>query len=326
MKPPRIPLAALVLVLAAAAAAAADEENPFNLGKTADGKTIVAPDAVGPSPTPTCLAGSPDCTPTGDPATTNSLMDIGKQQQEESGAQMLPPEKVDKLVDGENKALEDGTFKDVHRTPYGSVITFPDGRVSWSSYKTGQTTLPIDPAKCASNPQCPPELKSYAEEQARKDKDQKEFQAKNDAMYTGNKTMYGQDGNNKDKGTKTTPEPKESSSVDVDKQGRQQGEDLSGLIAGNQNGGRNPETEGGGDMAPSATNGSTPQSDETVSAVDTADLEASGDPTFLPVLRAKHKATEIISESESFKDGKQGAPADAGEIKAPFTIKANDSR
>jgi len=322
MKTPRIPLTALALLLAAAAAASAGDEP-----KTADGKIIVTPDAFGPFPTPTCVAGSPECTPAGDPATTNSLMDIGKQQQEESGAKMLPPDKVDKLVEGEDAGLKNGDFKDIHRTPYGSVITFPDGRISWSSYKTGQTTLPIDPAKCASNPQCPPELKSYAEDQSRKDKDQKEFQAKNDAMYTGNKTMYGQD-NNSGKGTETAVGSKDSSSDsqsdassgDVDKQGRQQGEDLATLIAGNKNGAQNPETSSEGET-------SVGQADQPP-AVETSG--SNGDTpegyTYLPVLNAKHKAEEILAGSKSFKDAAQTAPSGAGQVKKPFTIEANNSR
>jgi hypothetical protein len=61
MKTPRILSFAVLLALAAARAFAAAD--PYNLGKTADGRTIVSEDAAGPLPDNSCRLGAPGCMP-----------------------------------------------------------------------------------------------------------------------------------------------------------------------------------------------------------------------------------------------------------------------
>ncbi|MFI5346722.1 MAG: hypothetical protein ACHQ51_10145 [Elusimicrobiota bacterium] len=162
--------------------------NNYNQGTTPDGKTIVAPGTYGPFQTPTCEAGSTGCSaaPAGDPATMNSLLDIGKQQEAEAKKEQTAAVQKD-----EDAMVKSGVYSSIDRTAdgKGAVITLPNGMIAYSNYEKGFDTMPKSPEDLLKDPNAPAAVKAAAQKIVdAKNPDKMQMMAADSAMFTASST------------------------------------------------------------------------------------------------------------------------------------------
>ena len=182
MNTPRSAVAVLALTILSAGLTRAQDtvsappkpiNNPYNLGTTKDGMTIVAPGTYGPFQAPTCEAGAPSCSAAaaGDPATTNALLGIGKLQELQAtqknaaGAITVDPAKFADVKKSEDQMKASGIYKDIQRSAdgTGAVITLPNGMISYSDYVRGFDTIPKKPEDVVKDPNAPEAMKIAAQ-------------------------------------------------------------------------------------------------------------------------------------------------------------------